>query len=80
MSALFVGHTASTAVLGFSPWIIPLIAVAAKLTYDQTRSTLRSTFLRDRPCDKKDPVGEDRSRAEEDLHGCIGAKTRQNSA
>jgi hypothetical protein len=37
MSALFAGHAASTVVLGFSPWLIPLIAVAAKLTHDKAR-------------------------------------------
>jgi hypothetical protein len=44
MSALFVGDSASIAVLGLSPWIIPLIAVAAKLTYDQTRDAHRGEF------------------------------------
>jgi hypothetical protein len=78
MSALLVGDGASTAVLSLSPWIIPVIAVAVKLTYDQTRSTLRSTFLL--PRGKRDAVGEDRSCAEEDLHDSIGAKTGQNSA
>jgi hypothetical protein len=80
MSALFVGDAASAAVLSLSPWIIPVIAVAVKQTYDQTRSTLRGTCRQDRSRGKKDPAGEDRSRAEEDLHGCIGAKTGQNSA
>jgi len=78
MSALFVGDRASTAVLSLSPWLIPVIAVAVSLTYDQSRDTLRSTFLR--PRGKKDAAGEDRSRAEEDLHDGIGAKTGQNSA
>jgi hypothetical protein len=48
MSALFVGHAASTVVLGLSPWIIPLIAVAAKLTYDQARDTFRSESSQNR--------------------------------
>jgi hypothetical protein len=80
MSALFVGDAASAAVLSLSPWIIPVIAVAVKLTYDQTRSTLRSTFLSDRPPDQKDAAGEDRSRAQEALHDGIKAKTGQHSA
>jgi hypothetical protein len=80
MSALFVGHAASAALLSLSPWIIPVIAVAVKQTYDQTRSTLRGTFLQDRPRRNKDPAGEDRPRAEQELRGCIGAKTGQHSA
>jgi len=59
MSALFVGDTASTAVLALSPWIIPLIAVAAKLTYDQTRNAYRSEFPRP-PSDGEKAGGEDR--------------------
>jgi len=41
MSALFFGHAASSAVLAFSPWLIPLLAVAAKLTYDEARGAFR---------------------------------------
>ncbi len=32
---------ASQALPGLSPWIIPVIAVAAKRTYDRARQTLR---------------------------------------
>jgi|HubBroStandDraft_6_1064221.scaffolds.fasta_scaffold565662_2 hypothetical protein len=48
MTALFVGHTAANAVLGLSPWIIPVIAVAAKRTYDRGRDTLRGGHSADR--------------------------------
>jgi len=41
MTALFVGHAAANAVLGLSPWLIPVIAVAAKRSYDRTRDALR---------------------------------------
>ncbi|HEY4746717.1 MAG TPA: hypothetical protein VIH38_04100 [Steroidobacteraceae bacterium] len=80
MSALFVGDAASAAVLSLSPWIIPVIAVAVKLTYDQTRGTLRSKFIRNRPSAGQHAAGEDRSRAQEALHDCIKAKTGQHSA
>ena len=61
MSALFVGDTASTAVVALSPWIIPLIALAAKLTHDQTRNERRSEFPR-RPDDRENAGREDRAR------------------
>jgi hypothetical protein len=67
MSALFVGDTASTALLAFSPWVIPLIAVAAKLTYDQTRNACRSDVPR-RPSDRENAGPEDRPRDREALH------------
>jgi hypothetical protein len=67
MSALLAGDTASIAVLGVSPWIIPLIAVAAKLTYDQTRNGRRRDFP-DRPSDNKNAGPEDRPRDRDALH------------
>jgi hypothetical protein len=73
MSALFVGHTASTAVLGLSPWIIPLIAVAAKLTYDQTRSAMRGEGAQNRPGDKEN--GRQGDRVREALHDGLAANT-----
>jgi hypothetical protein len=62
MSALFMGDTASIAVLGCSPWVIPLIAVAAKLTYDQTRNAMRGEGAQNRPDDKEHGRREDRAR------------------
>jgi hypothetical protein len=51
MVALLVGHTAANAVLGLSPWIIPVIAVAAKRTYDRALDTLRGGRPTDRAAD-----------------------------
>jgi hypothetical protein len=75
MSALFVGDTASIAVLGLSPWIIPLIAVAAKLTYDQTRSTIRGELPQQRPSDGENAGRKDGPCGQEAPHGCMGANT-----
>jgi hypothetical protein len=52
MSALFVGHTASLAALEASLLIIPLIALAAKLTYDRARKPRRDEFSRHRAGDR----------------------------
>jgi hypothetical protein len=59
MSALFVGDRASTAVLGLSPWVIPLIAVAAKLTYEQARNAIRGEVAQNRPGDEENGRQED---------------------
>ena len=52
MTALFVGHAAANAALGVSPWIIPVIAVAAKRTYDRARDRARDTLRGGRPADR----------------------------
>jgi hypothetical protein len=74
MSALFVGDTASTAVLGLSPWIIPLIAVAAKLTYDRTRGAIRCESPQDRSSPKADAGQEDGPRHHDALNEPIETK------
>jgi hypothetical protein len=73
MSALMVGDTASIAVLGLSPWIIPLIAVAAKLTYDQTRNAIRGELPPKRPSDDENVGREDGPLGRQAPHGCIKA-------
>ncbi|HEX4553361.1 MAG TPA: hypothetical protein VH249_05210 [Xanthobacteraceae bacterium] len=73
MSALFMGDTASMAVLGCSPWVIPLIAVAAKLTYDQTRNAMRREGAQNRTDDKEHERRDDRAR--EALHDGFAATT-----
>jgi hypothetical protein len=40
MNALSVGHMAAQALPSLSPWIIPVIAMAAKGTCDRSRRTL----------------------------------------
>ena len=47
MSALFAGDAAAGVMLGLSPWILPVIAVAAKLTYDHARSAFRIVLRRE---------------------------------
>jgi hypothetical protein len=49
------------AVLGLSPWVIPLIAAAARLTYGQTRNAGRSELPRP-PSDREDAGREERAR------------------
>ncbi len=53
MTALFAGHTASLIVLGASPLVIPLLALAVKLTFDQTRRRLRDGSRRPRSAEKE---------------------------
>jgi hypothetical protein len=50
MSALFAGHTASLAAvaLGLALLVVPLIAVAATLTWDQVRRAARGRDTRGR--------------------------------
>jgi hypothetical protein len=50
MSALFAGHTASLAAVAFglALLVVPLIAVAATLTWDQVRRAARGRDARGR--------------------------------
>ena len=48
MSALFAGHTASLAALAVVLLVVPLIALAAKLTWDQARKLSRERQARPR--------------------------------
>jgi hypothetical protein len=73
MSALLVGDRASIVVLGLSPWVIPLIAVAAKLTYEQTRNACRGETPRNRSGEKGDARTEDRPRGHEARQGGVKA-------
>ncbi len=74
MSALFVGDTASAVVLGLSPWIIPLIAVATKLTYDQARGAFRSESPQDRSSREGNAAREGGARHQEVPHEHIKAR------
>jgi hypothetical protein len=64
MRALFMGDIASMAVLGFSPWVIPLIAVAARLTFDHARNACWGNVPQNRPCDKDNAASENRPRSQ----------------
>ena len=74
MSALFIGDTASMAVLGFSPWVIPLIAVAARLTFDHARNACWGDVPQNPPCDKNNAACENRPRSQEAPHDRLKAK------
>jgi hypothetical protein len=88
MSALFMGDRASLVVLGFSPWIIPVIAAALKLTCDQTRRAFRGEFPQSPPSDQEHereapPLSPDVSHAgagaqawEDDVRHLPGARAR----
>jgi hypothetical protein len=74
MSALFAGHTASLAALGAMLLVIPLIAVAAKLAYDQARKPPQDEFPRHRAGDRRNRRRDDRSRDRVVMHDRFKAK------
>ena len=74
MSALFAGHTAALAALGVMLLVIPLIAVAAKLAYDQARKPSRDEFPRHRAGDRRSRGRGDRSRDRVVMHDRFKAK------
>ena len=78
MRALFIGDTSSMAVLGFSPWVIPLIAVAARLTFDHARNAWGDVPQKP-PCDKNNAACENRPRSQETLHGRLKAKRARSA-
>jgi hypothetical protein len=78
MSTLFMGDTASVAVLGFSPWVIPLIAVAARLTFDHARNAWGDVPQKP-PCDKNNAASENRSRSQEAPHDRLKAKRARSA-
>jgi hypothetical protein len=49
MNTLSIGQMAVQVLPGLSPWIIPMIAVAAKRTHDDARQTLRGRPPVERP-------------------------------
>ena len=62
------------ALLGLSPWIIPSIAAAAKMTHDEARNACRSGFGQNRAGDRRDARTDGRSGNQQALHACIEAK------
>jgi hypothetical protein len=74
MSALFAGHAASLVALGAMLLVIPLIAVAAKLTYDHARQPPRDEFPRHRAGDRRNRGRDDRSRDRVVMHDRFKAK------
>lgn len=62
---------ATSLVLAVSPWILPSIAAAAKLTHEEARNACRSEFGQNRSGDRGN---EGRSRNQQAVHDCIEAK------
>ncbi len=61
MNGLFI-DTSATVVFGLSPWILPLIAIAAKLKDKETHAADRRRFLPPWLCARAGSVREDRAR------------------
>ena len=68
----FIGAT--SLVLALSPWILPSIAAAAKLTHEAARNACRSEFGQNRSGDRGNARTDGRSRNQQTLHECIEAK------
>jgi hypothetical protein len=66
--------TASLLVLAVSPWILPSIAAAARLTREEARNGCRGEFGRNRSGDRGDARTGGRSRNRQALRACIEAK------
>ena len=60
--------------LAVSPWILPSIAAAAKLTHEEARNACRSEFGQNRSGDRGNARTEGRSRNQQQVHDCIAAK------
>jgi hypothetical protein len=74
MRPLLTGAAASIVLLGLSPWIIPSIAVAAKLSHEEARNACRSDFPQNRSGDKGNARTGGEPRNKQNLHACIEAK------
>ncbi len=64
MSAPLLGAATSTAVLGLSPWILPLIAIAAKLKENEAHEAGIRRLLRPWLGRKSKVAHEDRARGQ----------------
>jgi hypothetical protein len=65
---------ATSLVLALSPWILPSIAAAAKLTHEEARNACRSEFPQNRSGDRGNARTGGQARNQQTLHGCIEAK------
>jgi hypothetical protein len=65
---------ATSLLLALSPWILPSIAAAARLTHEEARNACRSEFGQNRSGDRGNARTEGRSRNQQTLHDCIEAK------
>jgi len=60
--------------LAVSPWILPLIAMAAKLTHEQTRNAGRGGFGQNHSGDRGNARIDGRARNQQAVDDCIEAK------
>ena len=68
-----IGAT-SLAMLGLSPWIIPSIAAAARMTHDEARDACRSELGENRSGDRSNARIDRRARDQRALYECSEAK------
>jgi hypothetical protein len=69
----FIG-AGTLVLLGLSPWILPSIAAAAKLTHEEARNACRSEVGQNRSGDRGNARADGRPRNQQALHACIEAK------
>jgi hypothetical protein len=74
MRALICGAATSIVVMGLSPWLIPSVALAAKLTHEQARNACRSETPQNRSGDKGNARTGGHPRNQQVLQECIKAK------
>jgi hypothetical protein len=60
--------------LALSPWILPSLAAAAKLTHEEARNACRGAFPQNRSGDRGNARSDGRPRNQQTLRGCIEAK------
>ena len=68
-----IGAT-SLVMLGLSPWIIPSIAAAAKVTHDEARDACRNELGENRSGDRANARIDGRARNQQALYECSEAK------
>lgn len=66
--------SAASTVLAVSPWILPAIAAAAKLTHEEARNACRGEFPQNRSGDRGNARTDGQTRNQQTLHACIEAK------
>jgi hypothetical protein len=64
----------SLVMLGLSPWIIPSIAAAAKVTHDEARDACRSELGENRSGDRANARADGRAPGQQALYECSEAK------
>ena len=70
----FLAGAALLGTLGLSPWIIPSIAAAAKVTHDEARDACRNELGENRSGDRGNARTDSRARNQLALYECSEAK------